>query len=66
MVYGKLYESGNLCMQDNIICGNRHFIAKYLCKSNTEIAAFVDNNKKKQAKFVSLFALLYIYIYAKM
>ena len=26
----------------------RHFITKYLCKSNTEIAAFVDNNKKKR------------------
>lgn len=44
----------------------RHFVTEYLCKSNTEIAAFVDNNKKEAAKFVSLFALLYIYIYAKM
>jgi len=28
MVYGKLYESGNLCMQDNIICGNQTFYYK--------------------------------------
>ena len=27
----------------------RHFITRYLCKSNTEIAAFVDNNKKSMS-----------------
>jgi hypothetical protein len=28
MVYAKLYESRNLRMQDNIVCGNQTFFSK--------------------------------------
>ena len=38
-----LYDEVMKCAEDPA-----YFITKYLCKSNTEIAAFVDNNKKKR------------------